>query len=644
MRALGLGVNRLGLPESVAPKGCLLTDTPILDTVETPEDLRKLDPASLAQLAHELRLFMIDSVSQTGGHLSSSLGAVELAIAIHSVFNTPDDRLIWDVGHQAYAHKILTGRKHEMHTLRQLNGLSGFPKRYESEYDAFGTAHSSTSISAALGMAIAAKLEGKKDRWHIAVIGDGALTGGMAIEALNDAGVYEEGVKLLIILNDNDCSISPPAGALSNHLARIVSTRAYNSARQVSKRVIGTLPGLLDIAKRVERQAINFVSPPSAIFANFDLNYYGPVDGHDVLGLIDVMKNLKHLDRPCVLHVVTSKGHGYEPAEMDPTSYHGVGRFDPLLGLPLKKPAPPTYTEIFGKWLCDTAARDKRLYGITPAMREGSGLVEFARRFPERYRDVAIAEQHAVTYAAGLACENVKPVVAIYSTFLQRALDQVIHDVALQNLPVMFAVDRGGLVGADGATHHGVFDIAQLRSIPNMCVMTPSNENECRLMLNTAYEMNSPAAVRYPRGRGPLVEVTADAQTIPVGVSTTLREGKRIAYLGFGSMTEVLRPVANNTNGTLIDMRFVKPIDREAIKRAAETHDLIVCAEEGCIQGGAGSAVLEVLADEGYAKPVLRFGIPDTFIDQGTQEELLESVGLTSEAIEKAVRVRLATL
>ncbi len=621
-----------------------MTDTPILDTVETPADLRKLDAASLPKLAHELRMFMIDSVSKTGGHLSSSLGAVELAIAIHRVFNTPDDRLIWDVGHQAYAHKILTGRKHEMHTLRQLNGLSGFPKRYESEYDSFGTAHSSTSISAALGMAIAAQLEGKKDRWHIAVIGDGALTGGMAIEALNDAGVYEKGCKLLIIVNDNDCSISPPAGALSNHLARIVSSRGYNHARQVSKRVIGTLPVLLDIAKRVERQAINFVSPPSAIFANFDLNYYGPVDGHDINGLIDLMTNLKNLDRPCVLHVVTTKGHGYEPAEMDPTAYHGVGTFDPLLGLPVKKPAPPTYTEIFGKWLCDTAARDEHLYAITPAMREGSGLVEFARRFPERYRDVAIAEQHAVTYAAGLACENVKPVVAIYSTFLQRALDQVIHDVALQNLPVMFAVDRGGLVGADGATHHGVFDIAELRSIPNMCVMTPSNENECRLMLNTAYEMNSPAAVRYPRGRGSLVEVTADTETIPVGVAKVLREGKRIAYLGFGSMVEVLRKVAENTNGTLVDMRFVKPIDRDMIKTMAETHDLIVCAEEGCLQGGACSAVLEVLADEGLAKPVMRFGIPDRFIDQGTQSELLESVGLTAEAIEKAVRARLVAL
>lgn len=621
-----------------------MTDTPILDTVETPADLRKLDAASLSQLAHELRMFMIDSVSKTGGHLSSSLGAVELAIAIHRVFNTPDDRLIWDVGHQAYAHKILTGRKHEMHTLRQLNGLSGFPKRYESEYDSFGTAHSSTSISAALGMAIAAQLEGKKDRWHIAVIGDGALTGGMAIEALNDAGVYEKGCKLLIIVNDNDCSISPPAGALSNHLARIVSSRGYNHARQVSKRVMGTLPGLLDIAKRVERQAINFVSPPSAIFANFDLNYYGPVDGHNINGLIDLMTNLKNLDRPCVLHVVTTKGHGYEPAEMDPTAYHGVGTFDPLLGLPVKKPAPPTYTEIFGKWLCDTAARDEHLYAITPAMREGSGLVEFARRFPERYRDVAIAEQHAVTYAAGLACENVKPVVAIYSTFLQRALDQVIHDVALQNLPVMFAVDRGGLVGADGATHHGVFDIAELRSIPNMCVMTPSNENECRLMLNTAYEMNSPAAVRYPRGRGSLVEVTADTETIPVGVAKVLREGKRIAYLGFGSMVEVLRKVAENTNGTLVDMRFVKPIDRDMIKKMAETHDLIVCAEEGCLQGGACSAVLEVLADEGLTKPVIRFGIPDRFVDQGTQSELLESVGLTAEAIEKAVRARLVAL
>lgn len=621
-----------------------MTQQLILDSIQSPDDLRRLDEHELPRLASELRDFMVTSVSRTGGHLSSSLGATELAIALHRVFNTPDDRLIWDVGHQAYAHKILTGRREAMATLRKLNGLSGFPKRTESPYDAFGTAHSSTSISAALGMAIAARLQDKSDRWHIAVIGDGALTGGMALEALNDAGVWKEGVKLLIILNDNDCSISPPAGALSNHLARIVSTRAYTSAREISKRVLKPVPGLWNIAKRMEKQAINFVSPPSGIFSSFDINYYGPVDGHDVVGLVEVLKNLKQLNRPCVLHVATQKGKGYEPAEMDPTAYHGVGTFDPLLGLPAKKPGLPTYTEVFGRWLCDTAAADKRLYGITPAMREGSGLVEFARRFPERYRDVAIAEQHAVTYAAGLACEGVKPVVAIYSTFLQRALDQLIHDVALQNLPVVFAVDRGGLVGADGATHHGFFDISLLRTVPNMTIMTPSDENECRLMLNTAYGMDSPASVRYPRGRGPGVPVTATTETIPVGRARTLREGRRVAFLGFGSMTNVLQPVAEHLDGTLIDMRFVKPLDVGAVLDAARTHDLLVCAEEGMLMGGACNAVLEVLADHGVLKPVMRFGLPDEFIEQGTQAELMECLGLTSDAIEAKVTARLADL
>lgn len=621
-----------------------MTQQTLLDSIRSPADLRRLDVHQLPQLAQELRAFMVESVSKTGGHLSSSLGATELAIAIHTAFNTPEDRVIWDVGHQAYAHKILTGRREGMATLRKHHGLSGFPKRTESPYDAFGTAHSSTSISAALGMAIAARLEDKTDRWHIAVIGDGALTGGMALEALNDAGVWKEGVRLLVILNDNDCSISPPAGALSNHLAKIVSTRAYTCAREISKRVLKPVPGLWDIAKRMEKQAINFVSPSSGIFSSFDLNYYGPVDGHDVVGLVEVLKNLRRLNCPCVLHVATQKGKGYEPAEMDPTAYHGVGVFDPLLGLPEKKPGRPTYTEVFGRWLCDTAAADKRLYGITPAMREGSGLVEFARRYPERYRDVAIAEQHAVTYAAGLACEGIKPVVAIYSTFLQRAIDQVIHDVALQNLPVVFAIDRGGLVGADGATHHGFFDISLLRTIPNMTVMTPSDENECRLMLNTAYSMNTPASVRYPRGRGPGVEVTAGGGTIPVGRSRTLRKGSRVAFLGFGSMTNVLAPVAEKLDGTLIDMRFVKPIDEEAVLEAARTHDMIVCAEEGMLMGGACNAVLEVLADNGVVRPVMRFGLPDEFIEQGTQAELLEDVGLTSEAIESKVAERIAKL
>ena len=616
----------------------------LLESIKAPSDLRALDSRRLPELAAEIRSYMIHSVSQTGGHLSSSLGAVELAIAIHRVFNTPDDRVIWDVGHQAYAHKMLTGRLEAMSTLRQLNGISGFPKRDESPYDAFGTAHSSTSISAALGMAVADRLSGI-DRWHIAVIGDGALTGGMAIEALNDAGVWKEGLKLLIILNDNNCSISPPAGALSNHLAKIVSTRAYTSARNISKRVLSPVPGLWDFCKRIEKQAINFVSPPSGIFSSFDLNYYGPIDGHDIYGLIEVLGNLRRLNSPCVLHVSTVKGKGYKPAELDPTAYHGVGRFDPEKGLaPAKAGGSPTYTQVFSSWVCDTAERDRRLYAITPAMREGSGLVEFEKRFPDRYRDVAIAEQHAVTYAAGLACEGMKPVVAIYSTFLQRAMDQLIHDVALQNLPVVFAVDRGGFVGADGATHHGIFDMAMLRSVPNMTVMAPSDENECRLMLNTAYAMETPAAVRYPRGRGPGVPVTAGSGTVPVGRARTLRRGTRVAFLGFGSMTQVLRPCAEHLGGTLIDMRFVKPLDRDAVLEAASAHDLIVTAEEGVLMGGAGSAVLETIADAGLSEPVMRFGIPDRFIEQGTQAELLELAGLTSEKIEKAVAARLADL
>lgn len=618
---------------------------PLLESIERPEDLRRLPEDDLPAVADEVRRFMVSSVSKTGGHLSSSLGAVELAVALHYVFNTPDDRIIWDVGHQAYAHKILTGRREAFGTLRRLGGISGFPKRSESIYDAFDTAHSSTSISAALGMAVADRLEGRSDRWRVAVIGDGALTGGMAIEALNDAGVYKKGLKLLIILNDNDCSISPPAGALSSHLAKIVSTKTFNSAREFSKKVLKPVPGLWEVAKRMEKQAINFVSPPASIFSAFDLNYYGPIDGHDVHELVAVLENLKAFDCPMVLHVSTKKGKGYRPAELDPTLYHGVSPFDPAVGIvPSGKKSSPTYTQIFGRWICDAAERDPKVYAITPAMREGSGLVEFEKRFPERYRDVAIAEQHAVTYGAGLACEGMKPVVAIYSTFLQRAMDQLIHDVALQNLPVAFAVDRGGLVGADGATHHGTFDLAMLRAVPNMIVMAPSDENECRLMLNTALEAKQPAAVRYPRGRGPGVEVTADAETIPVGVSRTLRAGEKIAFLGFGSMTNVLAPVAESLNGTLIDMRFVKPVDEKAVLEAARTHGLLVVAEEGVLAGGACSAVLEVLADHGVTVPVMRFGLPDRWIDHGTQGELLASVGLTSEAIEAKVKARAEAL
>ena len=620
-------------------------DYPLLDEVTGVDALRKLPVEELPELARELRHFMVRSVAKTGGHLSSSLGAVELAIALHYVFNTPYDGIIWDVGHQAYAHKILTGRREGMAKLRMLNGLSGFPKRSESPFDAFGTAHSSTSISAALGMAVAAHLEGENDRWAIAVIGDGALTGGMAIEALNDAGVWKKGLRLLVIVNDNDCSISPPAGALSKHLAKIVSTRAFNSAREMSKRMMKPIPRLWEVAKLAERQTIGFLSPQSALFSAFDINYYGPVDGHDVESLVSVLKNLREMDRPLVLHVATMKGKGYGPAEAEPTLYHGVSPFDPAKGIVKSNiPSKPTYTQVFSRWICDMAAHDKRLYAITPAMREGSGLVEFNRLYPDRYRDVAIAEQHSVTYAAGLACGGMKPVLAIYSTFLQRGLDQLIHDVALQNLPVMFAIDRGGIVGADGATHQGVFDIVELRSVPNMTVMTPSDERETRLMLNTAYFMETPASVRYPRGKGPGVEAGTDFETIPIGVSKTLMKGSKAAFLGFGSMTGVLKPAAEALGGTLIDMRFVKPIDRDAILEAARTHALIVTAEEGALMGGAGDAVMEVLADAGVALPVMRFGIPDEFIEQGTQKEIYELLGLTPQAIEAKVRERLAEI
>lgn len=603
-----------------------------------------MSQADLLNVCQELRDFMVESVSKTGGHLSSSLGAVELAVAIHKVFNTPEDRLIWDVGHQAYAHKILTGRREGMANLRMFHGMSGFPKRTESEYDSFGTAHSSTSISAALGMAVAAQLQGHKDRWHIAVIGDGALTGGMAIEALNDAGVYKENCKLLIILNDNDCSISESCGALSGHLAKIVSSHAYKSARELSKRVLKPIPKLWNCFKNMEKQAINFMSPPSAIFSSFDLNYYGPIDGHDLPTLIGVLENLKTLNAPIVLHVATQKGKGYPLAEANPTLYHGVSPFDPKVGIVSKPAGKPTYTQVFSRWIDDQASKDERLYAITPAMREGSGLVEFEKKFPTRYRDVAIAEQHAVTYAAGLACEGLKPVVAIYSTFLQRAMDQLIHDVALQDLPVMFAVDRGGLVGADGATHQGVFDIALLRTVPHMTLMTPSDEQECYLMLNTAYSLDTPTAVRYPRGKGPGVEVVSTDDVLPVGKARSLRSGSSVAFMGFGSMTNVLKPVAESMDGTLLDMRFVKPIDREAIIEAAKTHDLLVVAEEGQLMGGAGSAVLEVLAQEGLSVPVMCFGLGDHFIEQGTVAQLLQEEGLTSEAIEAKVKARLATL
>ena len=623
------------------------TEYPLLFGIDSPEDLRALSVETLPMVADEIRRFMIESVSKTGGHLASSLGAVELALALHYVFNTPEDPIVWDVGHQAYAHKIITGRRDAMAGLRHYGGISGFPKRSESPYDSFGTAHSSTSISAALGMAVADHLAGKNDRWHIAVIGDGALTGGMAVEALNHAGIYKDGVKLLIILNDNNCSISPAVGALSGNLGKLVATGPVWKARDLSKRALKGWPGLWELAKRMEKQTVNFLSPPSSLFSTFDLNYFGPIDGHDVVELVKLLTNLRKLDGPIVLHVKTLKGKGYAPAEADPTTYHGVSPFDPQVGIEKMPadPSHPTYTQVFSKWVCDMGEADPQLYAITPAMREGSGLVEFEKRFPERYRDVAIAEQHAVTYAAGLACAGMHPVVAIYSSFAQRAYDQILHDVAIQNLGVTFAIDRGGIVGADGATHHGVFDLAFLRSIPNMTVMAPSDEAETRQMLTTAVKLGTPAAVRYPRGKGPGILGGDELTTLEVGKSRTLLTatapaGRRVAFLAFGSMVYDLKPLAEKLGATLVDMRFVKPLDRDAVIEAAKTHDLLVTVEEGVKAGGAGAGILEILADEGLTVPVLVEGVADRFVEHGTKEQLMKDLALDTESIESAILKR----
>lgn len=619
----------------------------LLENIMSPADVKALSVEKLPALAQEIRDYMVEAVSKTGGHLASSLGAVELTLALHYVFDSPKDKIVWDVGHQAYAHKMVTGRRERFDRLRMHEGLSGFPKRNESEHDAFGTAHSSTSISAALGMAVAARLQGDTDSWHIAVIGDGALTGGMAVEALNQAGAYKDGLKLLVIVNDNDCSISPSVGALHHHLAKLVSGDTFSSLRSDFKEAIKGSPKLWNFFKRVEQRTVNFVAPESTLFSAYDLNYYGPVDGHDIDVLVKVLKNIKALQGPMVLHLSTVKGKGYGPAEADPTLYHGVGKFDPKTGIVKKcsDPAHPTYTQVFSRWVCDMAEADEKLYAITPAMREGSGLVEFEKRFPERYRDVAIAEQHAVTFAAGLAANGLRPVVAIYSSFAQRAYDQILHDVAIQNLPVTFAIDRGGLVGADGETHHGVFDLAFLRSIPNMTVMAPSNENECRRMLTTAYRLGSPAAVRYPRGKGPGVEQDGELLEVSVGKARVVREststGKRVAILGFGLMVERLRSVADDLHATLVDMRFVKPIDEAMIEEVAKSHDLIVTAEDGVVMGGAGTAVLEVMAKKGLMTPALVLGIEDHFVDQGTTEELFEDCGLGLERIKARILERL---
>jgi 1-deoxy-D-xylulose-5-phosphate synthase len=608
----------------------------LLENIDSPADVRKLARHQLTPLAHELRHYLLDSVSKTGGHLSSNLGTVELTVALHYVFNTPHDRIVWDVGHQTYSHKILTGRRDRMHTLRQLDGISGFPKRDESEYDTFGTAHSSTSISAALGMAQAAKIKGEQ-RHAIAVIGDGSMTAGMAFEALNNAGVQED-LNLLVILNDNDMSISPPVGALNRYLARLMSGQFYAAAKNVGKSV---LPGpVLELAKRLEEHAKGMVVP-ATMFEEFGFNYIGPIDGHDLESLIPTLQNIKHLKGPQFLHVVTKKGQGYKLAEADPVLYHGPGKFNPAEGIkPSTAPGKMTYTEVFGNWLCDMAAADKRLVGITPAMREGSGMVRFEQQFPDRYFDVGIAEQHSVTFGAGLACEGLKPVVAIYSTFLQRAYDQLIHDVALQNLDVTFALDRAGLVGADGATHAGNYDLAYLRCIPNMVIMAASDENECRQMLTTGYQYNGPAAIRYPRGAGIGAAVEQALTTIAIGKGEIKRQGQKIAILAFGSMVAHAVKAAASLDATVANMRFVKPLDVELVKQLAASHDYLVTVEEGCIMGGAGAAVAEALAAAGIVKPILLLGLPDKFIDHGDPAKLLAGVGLDADGIAASIRQR----
>jgi len=612
----------------------------LLETIQSPADLRRLPRSQLKPLADELRNFVLESVSRTGGHLSSNLGTVELTIALHYVFDTPRDRLVWDVGHQTYPHKILTGRRERMATLRQLGGLSGFPRRDESEYDTFGTAHSSTSISAALGMAIAARRKGE-DRKAVAIIGDGAMTAGMAFEALNNAGVAD--ADLLVILNDNDMSISPPVGALNRYLAQLMSGRFYAAAKHVGKNVLKVAPPLFELAKRIEEHAKGMVVP-ATLFEQFGFNYIGPIDGHDLDSLVPTLENIRQLRGPQFLHVVTRKGHGYKLAEADPVAYHGPGKFDPKVGL--TAPATPpkkTFTQVFGEWLCDMAAQDSRLVGITPAMREGSGLVEFEKRFPDRYFDVGIAEQHAVTFAAGLACEGFKPVVAIYSTFLQRAYDQLIHDVALQNLPVVFALDRAGLVGADGPTHAGAYDIAYLRCIPQVSVACPADEDECRKLLTTAFQQDHPVAVRYPRGAGVGVAVQPGLQALPFGKGEVRRERAGeggIAILAFGTLLYPALQAAERLDATVVNMRWAKPLDTELLLRIAERHAALVTVEEGCVPGGAGSAVLEALQAAGVARPVLQLGLPDTFIEHGDPAKLLSLQGLDAAGIEASIRAR----
>ncbi|MFM8928940.1 MAG: 1-deoxy-D-xylulose-5-phosphate synthase [Betaproteobacteria bacterium] len=627
-----------------------MPNVPLLESVHSPADLRRLTRLELKSLARELREFLLQSVGKTGGHLSSNLGTVELTIALHAVYNTPEDRLVWDVGHQTYPHKILTGRRDRFHTLRQLGGLSGFPRRNESEYDTFGTAHSSTSISAALGMALGAQLKGE-NRKAVAIIGDGAMSAGMAFEALNNGGVPHGGITadLLVVLNDNDMSISPPVGALNKYLARLMSGKFYAAARESAKSVLRNAPPLFELARRFEEHAKGMVAP-STIFEEFGFNYVGPIDGHDLDALIPTLENMRQMKGPQFLHVVTKKGYGYKLAEVDPIMYHGPSPFDPTQGI--QKPATPpkpSFTQVFGNWLCDMAAADSRLVGITPAMLEGSGMVEFQKRFPQRCHDVGIAEQHAVTFAGGLACEGLKPVVAIYSTFLQRGYDQLIHDVALQNLPMVFALDRAGIVGADGATHAGAYDIAFVRCVPNMSLLTPSDERECRMALSTAHGQNHPVAVRYPRGAGVGVEAGTDLDTYEWGKGVVRRQAvpalagqPRLAILAFGTLLHPALKAAETLNATVADMRFVKPLDADLVLELARSHDALVTIEDGCLMGGAGSAVLEFLQAQGVVMPVLNLGYPDVFIEHGDPAKLNAQMGLDAAGIERAIRERFA--
>ncbi|MFT4583176.1 MAG: 1-deoxy-D-xylulose-5-phosphate synthase [Gammaproteobacteria bacterium] len=613
------------------------TDFPLLSKINSPADLRELPESSLEQLAGELRGCLLASVSQSGGHFAAGLGTVELTVALHYLYNTPQDRIVWDVGHQAYPHKILTGRRDQMHTVRKKGGVAPFPKRDESEYDTFGVGHSSTSISAALGMALAARTTGSARR-SVAVIGDGGLTAGMAFEALNHAG--DTGADMLVVLNDNNMSISPNVGALSNRFAQLLSGKLYTTVREGSKKVLSQVPNAWELARRAEEHVKGFIVP-GTLFEEFGFNYIGPIDGHDLPTVLNTLRNIQKLKGPQFLHIITKKGKGYAPAEEDPVAYHGVTPFDPTVGIvpgPTVAAPKPTYSQIFGDWLCDMAAHDARLVAITPAMREGSGLVRFAREYPDRYFDVAIAEQHSVTVAAGMACDGLKPVVAIYSTFLQRGYDQLVHDVVTQNLPVLFAIDRAGVVGADGPTHNGSYDNSFLRCLPNIVLMAPADENECRQMLYTGFVHDGPAAVRYPRGGGANVTVERAMTALPIGAAEVRRSGRSIAILAFGAMVMRCEQVAENLNATLVNMRFIKPLDEKLIMEMADSHDVLVTVDENVVAGGAGSGVIEFLAAQGIPQLTLNIGLPDRLLQHGSRDDMLEDAGLTSEKIEASIR------